>query len=256
MKIRKLTALAVVLLLVAGAGLLAYPTVSDLVNKHNGSYAISQMHAQLLSTDEKQLLRQLQAAQAYNAGQTAQDYDKILDFGGGIMGAVRIPSLDLELPIYHGVSQEVLAKGIGHLPQSDFPVGGAGCHSVLTGHTGLVSARLFTDLEKLRLGDVFYIQILEQTLQYTVDQILVVLPSQEEALAAVPGEDYCTLVTCTPYGINSHRLLVRGKRSELPSQQPETPQTSEKDWDLRWLWIVVAVIPAVPLLVWRFRRGM
>ncbi|MBQ8579621.1 MAG: class C sortase [Oscillospiraceae bacterium] len=256
MKRRKISALAVALLLVAGAGLLAYPTVSDLVNKHNGSYAISQMHAQLLSSDEKELLRQLQAAQTYNAGQAAQDYDKILDFGGGIMGAVRIPTLDLELPIYHGVSQEVLAKGIGHLPQSDLPVGGAGCHSVLTGHTGLVSARLFTDLEQLQLGDAFYIDILEQTLRYTVDQILVVLPSQEEALAAVPGEDYCTLVTCTPYGINSHRLLVRGKRAELPPQQENLPQATKTTWDLRWLWIVVAVIPAVPLLVWRFKRGI
>ncbi len=253
---RKLTTLAVILLLVMGAGLLAYPAVSNWINTRNGSYAISQMHAQLLSSDEKQLLRQLQAAQAYNAGEMAQDYDEILDFGGGIMGSIRIPSLDLELPIYHGVSQEVLAKGVGHLPQSDFPVGGAGCHSVLTGHTGLVSARLFTDLEKLQLGDVFYIHILENTLQYTVDQILVVLPSQEEALADVPGEDYCTLVTCTPYGINSHRLLVRGKRTEAAPQQENLPQPQQKEWDFRWLWMVVAVIPALPLLIWRFKGGI
>ena len=134
--------------------------------------------------------------------------------GDGMMGYIEIPEIDIYLPIYHGVSEEVLSKGIGHMPNSAFPIGGEGNHAVLTGHTGLPSAKLFTDLTELEEGDRFYIHILDLVLCYTVDQIKVVLPNEGQDLSIVPGKDYCTLVTCTPYGINSHRLLVRGIRTD------------------------------------------
>lgn len=243
----------VALLLLAGVGLLAYPAVSNWVNTRRGSYVVTRLHQQLVSADEAFLQQQLQLARDYNAGRGEQPYADILDFGDGVMGVLRIPSLQLELPIYHGVSQTVLSKGVGHLPQSDFPVGGSGCHSVLTGHTGLVSARLLTDLEKLQPGDLFYVDILEQTLQYTVDQITVVLPDQEEALAPVEGEDYCTLVTCTPYGVNSHRLLVRGTRSQ-PTEREETAEM-EPQRNFSWLWGAAAVVIIGSVLIIRCKRG-
>ena len=133
------------------------------------------------------------------------------------MGYIDIPTIDAHLPIYHGTDEEVLAKGVGHVPDTAFPIGGIGNHSVLTGHTGLPSAKIFTDLTELAEGDLFYIHILNETLVYEVDQIQVVLPSQLDNLLPVADRDYCTLVTCTPYGINSHRLLVRGQRT---TQQP------------------------------------
>lgn len=215
-----------VLLLLAGAAVLAYPAVSNYVNGLYGSYAIQRLREQVAGMESGELAAQRALAEAYNAGGTDTAYEDILNFGGGIMGYLSIPKIGVYLPIYHGTGDQVLAKGVGHLPESAFPIGGAGNHAVLTGHTGLPSAELFTDLTELEAGDVFTVHILEGELTYRVDQILVVLPGETEGLAAVTGEDYCTLVTCTPYGINSHRLLVRGARVEPGQDAPagQSPQ--------------------------------
>lgn len=233
---RKRNTTLLVLLLLAGAGIFLYPAVSNFVNHLNGSYAIAQMQRQLVDAD---IAQQRQLARSYNARLTEgepEGYEEILDLANGIMGSILIPKIDVNLPIYHGTDEDVLTKGVGHLPSSAFPIGGEGNHAVLTGHTGLPSAKLFTDLTELEEGDTFYIHILEETLAYQVDQIKVVLPSEGQDLTAVPGEDYCTLVTCTPYGVNSHRLLVRGHRVEAAEEvlvmlQDEAP-TEGRTWIL------------------------
>ena len=161
-------------------------------------------------------------------------YEAILNpLGNGLMGQVEIPCIDITLPIYHYTDEEVLQKGAGHLPGSSVPVGGAGSHAVISAHRGLPSAKMFTDLDRVKIGNVFYIHVLGDTLAYEVDQILTVEPSDTEALSVQEGEDYCTLLTCTPYAVNSHRLLVRGHRIpyEEETYQAETkvvaaPQTS------------------------------
>lgn len=143
------------------------------------------------------------------------EYNSLLNLNNnGVMGVIKIPCIDVSLPIYHGTSESVLDKGVGHLEGSSLPIGGESTHSVLTGHTGLSSAKLFTDLTNMEKGDIFFIDVLGKRLAYEVDQIKAVLPSESDDLRVVPGKDYCTLVTCTPYGINSHRLLVRGHRTD------------------------------------------
>ena len=227
---RKTSIILALLLLLVGMMVLIYPTLSDYVSQVNGSYAIQELNSQMDSVERETLTRQRLLAEAYNAGisgsfdsddERLDTYEDIMNFGNGIMGYIQIPKISVNLPIYHGISDEVLSKGAGHLPQTAFPIGGAGNHAVLSSHTGLPSAELFTNLTELETGDVFYISILEETLAYQVDQIKVVLPSEVEDLAPVAGEDYCTLVTCTPYGINSHRLLVRGHRVELDRAEAE-----------------------------------
>lgn len=207
-----------VLLLIAGVCVLAYPAVSNWINNLNASHAIQELQTNLESAD---ITEQRHMAEIYNQkirnseDITEEEYNDILNIANGIMGYLQIPKIEVNLPIYHGISEEVLAKGAGHMPQTAFPIGGEGNHAVLTGHTGLPSAELFTDLAQLQEGDTFSICILGETLAYQVDQIKVVLPSEGQDLVPVPGEDYCTLVTCTPYGVNSHRLLVRGQRAQM-----------------------------------------
>lgn len=234
-------------LLLAGVGVLAYPFVSDYINQLHGSYVIQALQEQVGQATNEQLAEQRRLAQDYNADpkNSFVSYQDILDYGGGIMGYIDIPSIDVHLPIYHGVDSDVLAKGVGHLPESDFPIGGEGCHAVLTGHTGLPGAHLFTDLTELCEGDEFYIHILEQELVYRVDQITVVLSHETGDLAPQADKDYCTLVTCTPYGINSHRLLVRGARVKS-EQTPVTEEPVEAKTTGNWVWLLVAA-PAVPL---------
>lgn len=192
-----------------------YPAVSDHINRMRTSQAIQSFADREISNEEE--LRQLQLARAYNASlltglEPEIPYEQILDYGDGVMGYIEIPTIKVKLPIYHGMSSEVLAKGVGHMPGTAFPVSGDGNHTVLTGHTGLPSAQLFTDLTELKIGDRFLVTLGSCTVTYQVDQIKTVLPSDGSDLVPVPGEDYCTLLTCTPYGINSHRLLVRGRR--------------------------------------------
>ena len=215
-------------LLLAGIALLLYPTVSSAVSSHHSSQAIQSFTQQMQQATDTRLQQQFALAEAYNRHLTGStpdlsatasaDYFDILDFDGGMMGYLTIPALDLTLPIYHGTGTVALKKGVGHLPQSAFPIGGTGNHSVLVGHTGLPGAKLFTDLHKLRPGDAFSITVGDQTVTYTADQIKTVLPFETDALRADPEGDFCTLVTCTPYGVNSHRLLVRGTRTDAPPQ--------------------------------------
>lgn len=247
-------------MLVLGLAVLLYPSVSSAVNRQHGSYAIQQFQRQLDSMDEANMKSALEEARAYNSqlknGVPDEDgYEHILDFGNGIMGYITIEKIDLMLPIYHGVSTQVLEKGIGHLPSSALPVGGEGNHTVLTGHTGLPSAKLFTDLVKLTEGDEFQVTVGNQSASYQVDQILVVLPQETEELLPDPEADYCTLVTCTPYGVNSHRLFVRGSRVEkVETETVEMLEETASDERFELLWL--AALPCIGLLlIWKRKKG-
>lgn len=243
------------LLLLVGISVLSYPSLSDYLSRVNGSYAIQALNSQMGQTEREILKQQRLLAESYNdwiggGDSPVADYEDIMDFGNGIMGYIQIPRIDVNLPIYHGVSDEVLSKGAGHLPETALPIGGAGNHAVLSSHTGLPGAELFTDLTELEPGDSFYIQILDQTLVYQVDSIDVVLPSEAESLVPVPGEDYCTLVTCTPYGINSHRLLVRGCRVEQAVEEIVQLQEEIRQQTQMPLELILAAVAAGVILVW------
>ncbi|MBR7178248.1 MAG: class C sortase [Oscillospiraceae bacterium] len=226
---RKIRLLTVIALAIAGISVMAYPAFSSYLNALHSSRALQNLSARLDAADSDTLREQRELAKAYNRGAAPEQYEELLDFGNGIMGSIRIPEIGVELPIYHGVSDTVLQKGAGHLPTSSLPIGGTGNHCVLTGHTGLPSAELFTGLTELTAGDLFYLHILNEILAYEVDQILVVLPHEVEALRPVPGRDYCTLVTCTPYGINTHRLLVRGQRISVEEEAVLLPPSEAAD---------------------------
>lgn len=222
---KHLSTILLVLILLVGVAIMLYPTVSDYVNSLHQSRAVATYAQKVENMDSGQYEEILKAARQYNAelaqnpriakltDAEAERYAQLLNVdGNGVMGYIEIPSIRVSLPIYHGTSDVVLQSGVGHTEWSSLPVGGEGSHCVLPGHRGLPSAKLFTNLDKLVEGDTFTLHVLNEVLTYEVDQILVVEPQETEALQIVPGKDYCTLVTCTPYGINSHRLLVRGHR--------------------------------------------
>lgn len=230
-KKRKMTIKDIIrlLVLVVAFAVLLYPTVSSYVNEKNGSKVVSNYDAESVRLSNAEKEKMLEDARAYNKemlsnidlidpfsqGETSIDerYESLLNMdGSGMMGYIRIPKIKVEIPIYHGTSESVLQAGVGHFWGTSLPVGGESTHTVLTGHRGLPTKTLFTNMDKLVEGDVFYIKVLDETLAYKVDQILTVLPEETEALSIVPGQDYATLVTCTPYAINTHRLLVRGHR--------------------------------------------
>lgn len=225
MKKTRATTLLLLLLLAAGLSLLLYPTFSGWWNALHQSRAITAYADAVADMDDAEYQRLWNDAVAYNRalaqhpfhlnpeGGEEAPYRKLLDVNGtGIMGYIEIPSLSCLLPIYHGTDEGVLQIAVGHVPGSSLPVGGKSTHCVLSGHRGLPSARLFTDIDRLAEGDRFTLRTLDEALTYEVDQILTVLPQETDALRIQPGEDLCTLVTCTPYGVNSHRLLVRGHR--------------------------------------------
>lgn len=230
-KKRKMTIKDIIrlLVLVVAFAVLLYPTVSSYVNEKNGSKVVSNYDAESVRLSNAEKEQMLEDARAYNKemlsnidlidpfsqGETSVDarYESLLNMdGSGMMGYIRIPKIKVEIPIYHGTSESVLQAGVGHFWGTSLPVGGESTHTVLTGHRGLPTKTLFTNMDKLVKGDVFYIKVLDETLAYKVDQILTVLPEETDALSIVPGQDYATLVTCTPYAINTHRLLVRGHR--------------------------------------------
>ena len=218
--------------LMIGAGILFYPTISSQWNKYRDSLLISKYTQKVQDYSEEQYRDVYQAAKAYNDqhltnyildafDESAEEYilthpyDTLLNpLGDYVMGYIEIPKIDVSLPIYHGVGTAALEKGAGHIEGTSLPIGGPGTHAVLSGHRGLPGRKLFTDLDLIQVGDQFYLNVLNETLAYEVDQILTVLPHETEALDIVPGEDLVTLVTCTPYGVNSHRLLIRGHRIE------------------------------------------
>ncbi len=220
-----LTTWLLVLLLLIGAAIMAYPTVSDWWNSFHASRAIASYSTTVENTDHEKLNAMLEAARAYNrtlltkenpyvmTDEDLEEYRSLLDLSGtGIMGYITIKSIGVYIPIYHGIEESVLQIAVGHLDWTSLPVGGEGTHAVLSGHRGLPSAKLFTDLDQIKEGDQFSITVLNQLISYEVDQIRIVEPGDISELSIVPGKDYCTLVTCTPYGINTHRMLVRGHR--------------------------------------------
>ena len=216
------------LLIVGGAGLFVYPRLQMVLADRSQTIAIGNYEEGVSGYDEKWKEGELEKARTYNNSlsevafpdpfghggslETAGDYEEILNVDRGMMGVLEIPCIEVELPIYHGIAEEVLQKGVGHISQTAFPVGGEGNHTVLSTHRGLPDARLFTDLDELEPGDAFYIRVLGNNLAYEVDQVEVVDPGDVSLLKPEEGKDYVTLLTCTPYGINSHRLLVRGSR--------------------------------------------
>lgn len=192
-------------------------------------------------------------ASSASASSADAEYQGLLDSGGGVMGTIRIPKISVKLPIYHGTSESALASGAGHLYGSSLPVGGRNTHTVLTGHRGLVEAAMFTRLDEMRVGDYFYIEVMGRTLGYQVDRITVIEPNNTSQLKIVPGEDRVTLMTCTPYGVNTHRLLVSATRSSIPD---EIPAESGAVKDARTIGVIAGVATLVlgMLLVWLRRR--
>ncbi len=221
-----ISTIILVVIMLAGVGILSYPTVSDWWNSMHATRAIAGYNEAVenLSGDEREAM--LEEARAYNESLangvrfTLSDeeyarYEQTLDVSGtGIMGYIQIPAINVNLPIYHSVEESVLQIAVGHIPGSSLPIGGERTHAVLSGHRGLPSAKLFSDLDQIVEGDIFTVTVLDQTVTYLVDQIRIVLPEEVDDMAIEEGKDYCTLVTCTPYGINTHRMLVRGHRIE------------------------------------------
>ncbi|WP_093815709.1 class C sortase [Streptococcus sp. 45] len=217
---------SLIFILIIGLSLLLYPTVSDYWNSFHQSEAVAGYVQKVQDMGQDKKDKMLADAKAYNqtlakgvmpdlnlSNAEKSVYNKTLDVTGtGIMAYVEIPKINTTLPIYHGTDDAILQVAVGHIPGTSLPVGGKGTHAVISGHRGLPSAKLFTDIDRLVDGDTFMIQVLDETLTYEVDQILTVLPDDVSALAIDPNQDYVTLVTCTPYGVNSHRLLVRGHR--------------------------------------------
>ena len=224
-KNNRISTIILIFMLLLGLSLLLYPSFSDYWNSFFQSRAIADYADVVSGIDHERYDEMISEAKAYNeklrergnrwifSEEEEEEYKQILDVSGtGVMGYIEIPNIDVTLPIYHGVEEDVLQIAIGHLPGSSFPVGGIGTHTVVSGHRGLPSARLFTDLDQLVKGDLFVMRILDETLTYEVDQIRIVLPNEMEELQIDEKQDYCTLITCTPYGINTHRMLVRGHR--------------------------------------------
>lgn len=238
MKRKLITILLAAVAFLLALGMTLYPLISNYVNQKYASEIYFSYEEAVEQTDNSLLEAAKEAAVRYNEAITpgamefqdafsqealteaASDYEGLLNIAGnGIMGYVEIPIISVNLPIYHGTGTESLERGIGHLLGSSLPVGGNSTHSVLTGHSGMANNKMFTDLEQLHEGDVFYLHILDETLAYQVCELNTVEPHETGLLSIIPGEDYCTLVTCTPYGVNSHRLLVRGSR--IPYEEAE-----------------------------------
>lgn len=240
-----------ILIVIAGFLLLAYPFLSNYLFEKSAGSTVESYQEKTDMMDQKIKEKVLDEARGYNEnllrssiqltdpfktkkinGETVF-YNNILNVDRSeIMGYVKIPCISVDLPIYHGTSAEVLERGIGHLAASSFPIGGKSTHAVLTGHTGLSSAKLFTDLTEMKKGDLFFIHVLDKKLAYRVDRITVVKPEDTRNLQIIDGEDHVTLLTCTPYGVNDHRLLVRGKRTRYHEKEE---QTKERPHHSQWM---------------------
>ena len=258
MKNHRSTILLILILLI-GLSLMLYPSFADWWNSFHSSRAIASYEERVANIDDAQYEELWDAARDYNqsllhrpndfilSDEQQEIYKSLLDIGGnGIMGYIEIPMIDVMLPIYHGTKESVLQIAVGHLDWTSLPVGGAGSHCVLSGHRGLPSARLFTDLDKLKVGDVFMLHVLNEILTYEIDQILIVEPQDTDPLLIEPGKDLCTMITCTPYGINSHRMLVRGHRIESQEEPKDIRITADA---VRIEPLMVAPIVAVPILL-------
>ena len=247
-----------ILIFLVGLSVMLYPTVSDYVNQKNQSRAVASYSEEVENLSDVDYQAYFDAADDYNRRlaetpdafyrpEEVSGYTDTLDVSGtGIMGYITIPKIGVELPVYHGTSDGVLQVAAGHLEGSSLPVGGAGTHAVISAHRGLPSAKLFTNLDELEVGDTFTITVLDRVLTYEVDQISIVLPTETDNLKVVDGKDYVTLMTCTPYGINSHRLLVRGRRIETPDKLKHIRVTADA---IKIEPIITAPIMALPLLL-------
>lgn len=274
-----------ILLVCVGVAILIYPSLSEYLSEKNSSTAIVTYDDSVAKANEKMLdeifarAREYNKELAYQSGfgkpvvndygepVSLEGYDELLNLDGdGMMGYINIPCLNVTVPIYHTTNESVLQVGIGHIENTSLPVGGESSHSVLSGHTGLPTKSLFTDLDQMKIGNRFFIKVLNETLCYTVDEINVVLPYETEKLAIVEGEDYCTLITCTPYGINDHRLLVRGKRTEYNPDTIKEEMASETENLSIWMrmpmqyrhfitgTLVIVLLVAIKLLIMVIQR--
>lgn len=263
------------LLFLSGVGVVSYPFISDWFFQRNRVLELVDYTKAVDGMDESLLQEEWKKAEEYNANKsnwqnardnytqngddaTPAEYLSVLNVNG-IMGSIEIPAIHVYLPILHGTSEETLAQGIGHLFYSDLPIGGPGNRAVLTGHTGLPTALLFTDLNKLVQGDLFYLHILDKVLAYKVTQIQVIEPQEISALRPVENQDLVTLVTCTPYGINSHRLLVTGTRTEVPTTSTEdaaSPHPPAQDYSLYHILLAVGIflLLIIFLMIWRRKK--
>ena len=256
---KHLSTIVLIIVFLIGLSLLLYPTVSDYWNSLHQSRAIASYAEQVANLDNDTYDQLWAEARRYNrkllekgyryamSDQERAEYERLLNVSGnGIIGYIEIPKINCSLPIYHGTDEAVLQIAVGHIEGSSLPVGGESTHCVLSGHRGLPSAKLFTDLDKLVVGDTFVMRVLDETLTYEVDQILIVEPNEVDALEIEAGQDYCTLVTCTPYGINTHRLLVRGHRVENQEEAQTVRVTADA---LQIEPVIVAPLVAVPMLL-------
>ena len=274
MKRKHISTIFIILIFLVGLGFISYPTVSNLWNQAHQSRAIATYSKQVEKLDDSENKKMLKAARKYNKSllkksdnwkhskKDKKKYESLLDVSGtGIMGYIEVPKIDCSLPIYHGTDEGALQIAIGHLEGSSLPVGGKSTHCVLSGHRGLPSARLFTDLDQLEEGDIFILNILGRKLAYEVDQIRVVLPEEMSDLEIEEGKDLCTLVTCTPYGINTHRLLVRGHRTEYVEKKvaEEKKEVQTKKTDIRLMiaggaGVLILLIIIIVIVIKRRRK--
>ena len=255
---KNLSTIILILIFLVGLSVMLYPSVSDAVNRKHQSRAVAGYAEKVEQLSDADYQTYFDAADVYNRQlnttpnafykpDLVSGYAQTLDISGtGIMGYITIPKISVELPIYHGTDEGVLQVAAGHLEGSSLPVGGAGTHAVISAHRGLPSAKLFTNLDELEVGDRFTITVLDRVLTYEVDQISIVLPTEIDQLLPTEGMDYVTLMTCTPYGINTHRLLVRGKRVETTESQKHIRVAADA---FHIEPIIVAPILAIPMLL-------
>ena len=263
---KKIKIIFAIIMIVTGIGIFSYPFISNALSNHNASVAVEEYDKNVSTMQKEDIDALKKAAESYNSQlQSAEDknaqgegvansgYVDLVQLGDAI-GYISIPKIDIDLPIYEGTSDDVLTHGIGHLSDTSYPVGGSSTHSALSGHRGLAEAEMFTNLDKMQKGDMFYLHVLDDVLAYQVDQILVVEPDQTDALKIVKGEDLCTLVTCTPIGINSHRLLVRGTRVPYTGEEKVSTDsmykgihtgTAVKRLVVIWPWLTFAALIAI-----------
>ena len=259
MKKDSLSNFILVLILLVGLSLLVYPSFSNYWNEMHQTRAIANYSSIVAEMKEEDFSHIWNSAYDYNHSLTKRSNSYLLTeeqaarypeelnvTGNGIMGYVEIPKINVHLPVYHGTSDSVLQVAIGHIDWTSLPVGGESTHCVVSGHRGLPSARLFTDLDQMTEGDIFLLNVMNQTLTYMVDQVKIVLPHETEDLLIKEGEDYCTLVTCTPYGVNSHRMLVRGTRIDNIAESKVIRVTADA---VRIEPILVAPALAAPILL-------
>ena len=258
-----------ILAFLVGLAIFVYPTLSDYIARKNVIQGVNIYERNITQLSDEVIEKMWEEARAYNdslngnpvpdpfipgSGRVLpENYVRVLDAGDGIMGYIDIPDIRVYLPIHHGTSEEVLEKGAGHIEQTALPIGGVGNLTIITAHTGLARAEMFNRLIELEESDIFMVHVLDETFTYEVVDIRVILPEEIESLFPVEGEDYMTLVTCTPYGVNSHRLLVRGSRIPNIAEEAKIRQSEIFPWELI-LMIVIATLLFVVILIWKKQR--